>query len=63
MQIALGEQAIFIDEIPPVPKPAMWLAAALLAGALAWSQRHRLARNLRSTGVIVFFISTVSVLR
>lgn len=53
MQIALTDQTMFLEEIgSPVPEPATWFPAALLAGAIAWSQRHRLAgifaRRIRS---------------
>jgi autotransporter-associated beta strand protein len=44
--------AIFMSgldgEVGPVPEPATWFAAALLAGATAWSQRHRFTPILRT---------------
>lgn len=47
MQIALGEQSMFVgEEITPVPERATWFAAALAVGAIAWSQRHRFIRSL-----------------
>jgi autotransporter-associated beta strand protein len=32
-------------EIGPVPEPATWFAAALVAGAMIWSQRRRFTRS------------------
>jgi hypothetical protein len=47
VQIALANQSAFIGEdITPLPEPATWFAAALVAGAIAWLQRRRLSRRL-----------------
>jgi hypothetical protein len=48
-------------EVGPVPEPATWFAAALVAGATGWSQRRRFTRILRrrrrsqrDSGVVFF---------
>jgi autotransporter-associated beta strand protein len=48
-------------EVGPVPEPATWFAAALVAGATTWSQRRRFTRILRwrrrsqrDSGVVFF---------
>src|ERR1043166_7080046 len=47
LQISLGEQIGFAaEDIAPVPEPATWFPAILVFGAVAFSQRHRVARRL-----------------
>jgi hypothetical protein len=49
MQITLADQSVFVgEETDPVPEPSTWFAAALVAGAIAWSQRHHFVRRLKS---------------
>ena len=46
MQIPLAEPGVFAgEEITPVPERATWFAAALVVGAITWSQRHRFIRS------------------
>jgi hypothetical protein len=46
MQIALWTPSSVIrEDLTPVPEPATWFAAVLVTGAVAWSQRRRLARS------------------
>ena len=46
MQIALWTQSSVIrEDLTPVPEPATWFTAVLVAGAVAWSQRRRLAQR------------------
>jgi hypothetical protein len=62
MQIAFADQSVFVgEELGLVPEPATWIAAALVAGATAWSQRRRFTRILprrrrrqRDSGVVFF---------
>lgn len=45
MEITFADsRAIVGEEINPVPEPATWIAAALVAGAITWSQRRRFKR-------------------
>jgi hypothetical protein len=47
MQIALADQSVFVgEETSPVPEPSSWFAAAFVAGAIVWFQRHRFVRRL-----------------
>jgi len=38
-----------IDLVASVPEPATWLAAVLVTGAIAWSQRRRFARSFSTS--------------
>src|SRR3984893_8555536 len=42
---AAGFVSVLDGELGPVPEPATWFAAALGAGAIAWSQRRRFAQT------------------
>ena len=59
MQIALGVQSSFIGEdVAPAPEPATWFAAALVAGAVAWSSRRRFTRRFFGRSKRIAFYMT-----
>jgi len=45
VRIALAEENAVIGPEGAVPEPATWFPAALVAGAIAWSQRRRFTRT------------------
>ncbi len=48
-QLAFADQSGFtLEEIGPVSEPATWLSTALITGVIAWSQRRRFIRSVRS---------------
>ena len=52
-------------ELQPVPEPATWFSAVLVAGAIAWSQRYRVARtsakrNWLSPIIVGLFLVSIS---
>jgi hypothetical protein len=62
LQISLGEQTGFAaEDIAPVPEAATWFAAFLLSGAVAWSNRRRIARRFfgRRKGIVIFMSGAI----
>jgi autotransporter-associated beta strand protein len=51
-----------IDLVAPVPEPATWFAAALVAGAVAWSQRRRFARSFFGNRIALRIVAACSVI-
>lgn len=49
VQIAAGDGSAFASEMSPVPEPATWVAAGLLAGWLAWTRRRQFRQILSQT--------------
>lgn len=45
VRIALAEETAVIGSEGAVPEPATWFPAALVAGAIGWSQRRRFMRT------------------
>jgi cytoskeletal protein CcmA (bactofilin family) len=62
MQIALGVQSTFIGEdVTANPEPTTWIAAALAAGAISWSQRRRFVRSFLGRRKRIAFFMTGAV--
>ena len=61
LQIALGEQTGFaFENVAPVPEPATEFGAALILGAIALSQRRRVARSFFGERRRIGFFITVA---
>jgi autotransporter-associated beta strand protein len=50
-----------IDLVAPVPEPATWFAAVLVAGTVAWSQRRRFAGRFfgRRKRIVIFMTGAI----